>query len=96
MKKKIRSLRGETLTESLVSILIIALAAAMLATMVTTAVNINMRANEETAVMYEELTYAETGDTGDSGTVIINGDSFPVKYYKHSEGALTAYRKGGS
>lgn len=93
--KKILSKRGETLTEVLVSILIVALSAALLATMIMTATKINAGANEATEAFYQELTAAEAASgTPASGTVIVNGKTVNVDYYRLDEDSLTAYRKG--
>lgn len=99
--KKLRSRRGETLVESLVSILIIALSSAMFATMVTTAVNINLKTETATAEFYEEFAAAEdTNATPESATITLNGigisGSVQVDLYKADNGALASYRKGGS
>lgn len=97
MFRKLRDRRGESISESLVSVLIVALSAAMLATMITAAVNISLHANERTDEIYRELTAAETG-TGASpspGTVTVNDSPVSVTFSALDGEALAAYRRAG-
>lgn len=96
MIRKLLDKRGESLSEVLVAILIVALSAAMLATMISAAVSINLKANEATDKMYEELTAAETGERiiRDDATIFIDAQGIPVSLYGYEDG-LMAYRKEG-
>lgn len=103
MKKlidKIKNLRGETITEALVSVLIVALSAAMLASMIGAAVSINLKSKEATAKMLKQLTAIESGtsDISDPSaeqspiTMTINEQkiTFNVTFLGEKNG-LTAY-----
>ena len=72
---KLRSRRGESLTETLCAILILALAATMFVVMARSAVNLSRKATEATAALYKELTTAETqSGTGGAGEVEVHID----------------------
>ena len=60
LKHKLRSQKGETLIELLVSILIAALSVGMLMTGVTVSSRLNQAAQERDAVFYQLLTNAES------------------------------------
>lgn len=62
MKKKLRSKKGESLIESLVSILIFTLASIMLYTMLSTSVRLNQAAKDADAKYEVEMIYAEQGE----------------------------------
>ena len=62
MKKKLRSKKGESLIESLVSILIFTLASIMLYTMLSTSVRLNQAAKDADAKHEIEMIYAEQGE----------------------------------
>lgn len=59
--RKLRSRRGETLTETLAATLVIALAILMMAGMVASAIRIDAGAREADEKFYEELSRAEGG-----------------------------------
>ena len=87
--KKLKSKRGETLTETLVSILIIAMASARL----------TKRAEAADAQFYEELSAAEAGrgEDGDAAiTLTVGGSSgeLPV-VISGGSGELKSYRLAG-
>ena len=91
MKKKLRSKRGETLLEVLVSVVIIALSAAMLATMITAATRMAVDADIAIDELYEQLSSAE-GTAGFTGTVTVNGKTVDVIYNRTDDSdSLTAY-----
>lgn len=98
---KLRSRRGETLTETLVGILLVGLASVVLASMVGASSRMSAQALKRDADLYEEIASAETR-TGDSSggrvTVWIGGShqDFSVTYYGE-EGQLRSYgyEKGG-
>ena len=59
--KKLRSRKGETLVEAMVSILVFTLSSILLLTMVTAASNINKAAKEADASRQAQLSAAEEG-----------------------------------
>ena len=63
LKKKLKSRRGESLTETLVALLIITLSAGLLAGGTTSAVRINERAIASAEAFYEQFGLTETGVT---------------------------------
>lgn len=95
--KKLRSRRGETLTETLAAVLLVGLASVVLASMIGAASHIRAQALEQDASLYQEIASAEsrTG-AGSSGFVKVDGEQFDVTYYGE-EGQLRsyAYEKGG-
>lgn len=98
--KKLRSTKGESLAESLISILIVALGASLLAGMIVTATTLNKRANELSAEITAEMKEVEKHTLADAapGTVTVrltDGDetnSFDVNIFGDSAG-LSAYSK---
>lgn len=94
MRKKLKSKRGETLTEVLVSILVVAISAAMLATMVSSSTSLSHRAVEETEKLYEELSSAEARDgIPDTKTVRINGVEIGANYFSSGDDTLTSFER---
>lgn len=99
---KLRSRKGETLTETLVAVLLVGLASVVLASMIGAASRMGTQALERDAALYEEIIAAEarTGSGQDSGvTVKIGGTNknFAVTYYG-GEGQLHSYayeKRGG-
>ena len=95
--KKLKSRRGETLTETLASILIIALSAAILAGMVSAAARLSAKAKAADATFYQEIQAAEVGSPGEAGsgivTITAGGDTGSVHVSVRGGGsALTSYR----
>lgn len=98
---KLKSRRGETLTEVLVSMLIVVMSALMLATMVVSAASINKKANDAVEKVYEELAAAEAKAAVDSNGFVTVGFggmaseiTVNVDYYGGGN-ALTAYSRTG-
>lgn len=60
LKKKLRSSRGETLTEILAAILVCGFSIMLLVGMITTSMRINSSAREMDGVFYEALSDVET------------------------------------
>ena len=102
MRKKLRSRRGETLSETLVAVLIVALSTVILATMTAASARLDRSADQVTAQFYDELTAAEAcnDDDGAPGSVRLSGalaggnTDVPVTFYGLEDG-LTAYRRAG-
>lgn len=97
---KLRSRRGETLTETLAAILMVSLASVVLMTLVVTASRINRAAGEGDKAFRAEQEIAETQGPGTPGTVTLSGKEIDGAYsvnFSSKSGALTAYsyRKGG-
>ena len=97
--KKLRSQRGETLTETLIAILIVAIAATGLATRTATVARLNEKTNAAMSEFYAELSAAEAAETPTNfGQVTIQGDRWlPVTIdadYTIS-GDFTVYRRAG-
>ena len=94
MQGKLRSQKGETLTETLVGVLLVALASVVLAAMIGAACRMNIRAKARDEALYTEITAAErrTGEETGSVTVKVDGteESVQVKYYG-AEGKLRSY-----
>lgn len=73
--KKLRSRRGETITETLVAILVIALSAGILAVTTTTAVHVDQTAEQATADYYAALSRVEEGrERSGTGSAVISGE----------------------
>lgn len=70
--KKLKSKRGETISEALVTVLIVALASALLVMMTTASIRIQTSAEEQFDSLYDELTIAETGAGTLQGSVTLN------------------------
>ena len=93
--KKLRSSKGETLTETLVAVLITALSALLLATLTGTAVRLSQKADGAARALYGQISQAEAGGEARPGSVTVNGETVPVWFYGAGDG-LTSYRaKGG-
>ena len=101
MKAKVKSQRGETLVETLVSVLIIILASVMLYGMAASAAKMNRQASEQDAAFYGQLTSAETNASSTQaslGSVQIKetGGSFQkavdVIFYQESLGGEDVLR----
>ena len=93
--KKLKSRRGETLTETLVSVLIIAMAAALLATMVGVSTRLTARAGAEDEKFYRELSDAEAGAAAADGEIILTVDGAGRRLrvsVAGGGGELTSYR----
>ena len=94
MQGKLRSQKGETLTETLVGVLLVALASVVLAAMIGAACRMNIRAKVRDEALYAEITAAENRTGGETGSVTVKVDgteeSVQVKYYG-AEGKLRSY-----
>ena len=94
MRSKLRTQKGETLTETLVGVLIVALASVVLASMIGAASRMSAGAAERDQVLYEEITAAERRTGGETGSVTVTVDetsqSVSVTYYG-AEGKLRSY-----
>lgn len=94
MQGKLRSQKGETLTETLVGVLLVALASVVLASMIGAASRMNNRAKVRDEALYAEITAAESRTGGETGSVTVKvdgtGESVQVKYYG-AEGKLRSY-----
>ena len=98
MIKKLRSRRGETLLEVLISVLVVALSAVMLATMVAAATKVGIDAEAAMDKYYKQVSAAEGGSAGvtDNVKITYNGASkdITVSYYGSTDAdALTAYKR---
>ena len=100
--RKLRSRKGETLTEKLVAILLVGLASVVLASMISAASRMGAQALEWDTALYEAVTAVETqpdeaktGET-DSKVQVTNGsnpaEDFTVAYYSDADGTLYSYR----
>ena len=95
--RKLRSRRGETLTEMLVSIVILGLSIAMVATMIITSTKITERSTAKDREYQDQLSAAEAQNgEATSGSVIIKKDGEPdisidVNIYG-DEGKLKSYK----
>lgn len=100
--RKLRSRKGETLTETLVAVLIVGLASVVLASMIGAASRISTQVLEREKDLYEEIAAAETQTgSGQDGvvTVRIGGTdkNFAVSYYGGEDQLHSySYEKGGS
>lgn len=94
---KLRSRKGETLTETLVAVLLVGLASVVLASMISAASHMSAQALERDKDLYEEITAAEAQSGGQDGSVIIKIDgsdkNFTVTYYG-GEDQLRSYSYG--
>lgn len=103
--KKLRSRRGETLTETLAAILIVALSSAVLAAMIGAASRMSSAVLRQDKALYDAVTAAETRPNSaradDPGTVTVTEKgsgreiaSFSVTYYSDQDpdGTLYSYR----
>ena len=95
MQGKLRSQKGETLTETLVGVLLVALASVVLAAMIGAACRMNIKAKVRDEALYAEITAAESRTGGETGSVTVKVDgteekSVQVKYYG-AEGKLRSY-----
>ena len=94
MQGKLRSQKGETLTETLVGVLLVALASVGLAAMIGAACRMNIRAKVRDEALYAEITAAESRTGGETGSVTVKVDGteecVQVKYYG-AEGKLRSY-----
>ena len=97
--KKLRSRRGETLTETLIAILIVAIAATALATRTATVARLNDKTNTVMTEFYAELSAAESGEAVTSyGQVTIRSDRWlPIHIDADytTAGAFSSYRRAG-
>lgn len=105
MMKKLRSSKGETLIEALVSVLIVALSSVILATMVAVSSDITEKAKANTDELYIKISdVTRKTDAPTEGKITITGtgaqasiipEEFVVNYYGE-ENELTAYERKGS
>ena len=97
--KKLRSRKGETLVESMVSILIFTLSSILLLTMISAASSINKAAKESDASRQAQLSAAEAGENssiqGAKVGIAVGGNSASVTYDVYisqlEPGALYSY-----
>ena len=85
MKKRLNH-RGETLTETLVSILILTLSGLLLLTATMAANKVNQAAVKMDTDLREQLQYAEMQDrnkSGGTGSVTVYGKEYNVTVYSH-------------
>lgn len=100
--RKLRSRKGETLTETLVAVLLVGLASVVLASMISAASHMSAQALERDTALYNEITVAEAQSSGvqnGSVTVEIGGSSqnFNVAYFGEEDQLHSySYDKGGS
>ena len=96
----LRSSRGETLVESLVSVLVFTLSSLLLFSMVFAAANINRSAKQADLDRQEQLSAAETGDgetVPGTVTVLIGSEVIPSESFndisicRKEPGALYSY-----
>lgn len=100
LKRKLRSSRGETLTEILAAILVCGFSIMLLVGMVNTSMNINRQAREADVAFYETLSNVETHTFGAAGAgeerpcqVVFSGagSSISVPARSYTENGLTIY-----
>lgn len=99
--RKLRSRRGETLTEMLVSIVILGLSIAMMVTMIITSTHLAEQSTKKDKDYRDQLSAAEKQDgPGELGTVKITtnddstGVSIEVKVFgEDADGSLKSYKK---
>ena len=99
---KLRSRKGETLTETLVAILLVGLASVVLASMISAASSMSAQALERDTALYEAVTAVETqpdeaktGEADSKVQVTIESnpaENFPVTYFSDEDGTLYSYR----
>ncbi len=77
--RKLRSRRGETLTEMLVSIVILGLSIAMMATMIITSTKITERSTAKDREYQDQLSAAEAQETSSATGNVTIEDSLGVK-----------------
>ena len=100
LTQKLRSRRGETLTEMLVSIVILGLSIAMMVTMIITSTHLAEQSTEKDKDYRDQLSAAEKQEgEGKSGTVKITttddstGVSIEVKVFgEDADGSLKSYK----
>lgn len=93
--KKLRSSKGESLTETLAAVLVVALSATILATMTAASVKVTRAADEAARAVYAELDRVETGPASGAGSVTIRvgGKEETVAVARYGgDGGLTGYR----
>lgn len=100
LKRKLRSSRGETLTEILAAILVCAFSIMLLVGMITTSMNINRQARELDKEFYAALSNVETHTFGTAGVgeerpcqVVFSGagTSIHLSVQSYTENGLTIY-----
>lgn len=99
MKHKLKSARGETLTETLAAILVVSLSAVVLTAMSVTSVHINRAADEADRQFREEVLAAELQEAGESGTARAAVTAPGLSYHytvriTGGEGRLASYAPG--
>lgn len=99
---KLRSRKGETLTETLVAILLVGLASVVLASMISAASRMGAQALEWDTALYEAVTAVET-QPDEAKTEAANptvqvtigsepAENFAVTYFSDEDGTLYSYR----
>lgn len=99
---KLRSRKGETLTETLVAILLVGLASVVLASMISAASRMGAQALEWDTALYEAVTAVET-QPDEAKTEAANpnvqvtigsepAENFAVTYFSDENGTLYSYR----
>ena len=89
--KKLKSDKGETLVETLISMLIVVLSVTMLAGSIVTAARINQAAKDMNApvqldnVAVVKLTHVGAADSEINVTLYKTGGSVPYYYYEYNE-----------
>ena len=100
--RKLRSRKGETLTETLVAILLVGLASVVLASMISAASRMGAQALEWDTALYEAVTAVET-QPDEAKTEAANpnvqvtigrepAENFAVTYFSDEDGTLYFYR----
>lgn len=99
---KLRSRKGETLTETLVALLIVGLSSVVLASMIGAASRMGVQAKEQDEKLRDAVTAVETqpdeaktGETDSKVQVTIGSnpaEDFTVAYYSDADGTLYSYR----
>lgn len=108
-RNKLRSRKGETLSETLVAVLLVGLASVVLASMIGAASRMSARSLERDVKLYAAVTAAETKPDDSAETektdskVRVNVGNAPAKeftvtFFSDEDGTLYSYRykKGGA
>lgn len=100
LKRKLRSRRGETLTEILAAILVCGFSIMLLVGMITTSMRINSSAREMDQTFYQALSQVETHTFGTAGAgeertcqVVFTGagSSVSVSAVRYTQEGLSVY-----
>ena len=98
---KLRSRKGETLTETLVAVLLVGLASVVLASMISAASHMSAQALERDTALYDEITVAEAQSSSQNGSVTVelggsSSQNFNVTYFGEEDQLHSySYDKGG-